>query len=289
MSSKIYFSQRQAFSFRRQLINLTTRLHHTLAPGHACKVAKKVLLTPERSKRKVDEPAGLIRRKVKTTEGNMMTYSLGTGPTWVLGHGWSGSSSQFFSLMEHIAASGFTALAFDNPAHGESEGQYGHLPGFVAALNDILAQQEAIVGVIAHSMGGAMVLESRHPLLEDKPVLLVAPVLNYTENLFSTVERSGYSMKLFNAVVDDIAQAYQYPLDRINPAARLEQRLADVVIVHDRKDRFASFSHSEKIGELEHVTLFPTDGLGHGRILQSDQLKRGFDHLVALTEASRAA
>ncbi|MCG7588345.1 alpha/beta hydrolase [Photobacterium sp. OFAV2-7] len=281
MSSKIYFRQGKGFDLRRGMINLTTRLHHTIAPGHARKVAKNLLLTPDRSKRQVEEPAGLIRRQIDTSEGKIMTYQLGEGPTWILGHGWSGSSSQFFSLMEHIAAAGYTALAFDNPAHGESEGRYGHLPGFVKAFDGVLDQQASIAGVIAHSMGGAMVLESRHALLEGKPVLLVAPVLNYTENLVSTVRRSGYSMKLFDEVVGEIAETYQYALESIDPLERLKARLGSAVIVHDKADRFASFAHSKQAGQYDHVKLLATEGLGHGRILNSDPLRQAFDSLVS--------
>ncbi|MGF1716292.1 alpha/beta hydrolase [Photobacterium chitinilyticum] len=281
MSSKIYFKQGKGLDLRRGLINLTTRLHHTVAPRHARKVAKNLLLTPDRGKRCTREPVGLIRRQIETTEGKIMTYQLGLGPTWILGHGWSGSSSQFYSLMEHIAAAGYTALAFDNPAHGESEGRYGHLPGFVKVFDEVLDQQASIVGVIAHSMGGAMVLESRHSLLKGKPILLVAPVLNYTENLVSTVKRSGYSMKLFNEVVGEISETYQYSLESIDPLERLKTHFGETVIVHDKGDRFASFQHSETACNLDHVKLLATEGLGHGRILNSAPLRQAFDSLVA--------
>ena len=280
MSSKIYFKQGKGFDLRRGMINLTTRLHHTVAPRHARKVAKNLLLTPVRGKRRTSEPVGLIRRQIETTEGKIMTYQLGEGPTWILGHGWSGSSSQFYSLMEYIVAAGYTALAFDNPAHGESEGRYGHLPGFVKAFDEVLDQQASIAGVIAHSMGGAMVLESRHSQLEGKPILLVAPVLNYTENLVSTVKRSGYSMKLFNEVVGEIAETYQYSLESIDPLERLKTHLGATIIVHDKADRFASFKHSETAGNFDHVQLLATEGLGHGRILNSDPLRQAFDSLV---------
>lgn len=280
MSSKIYFKQGKGVNLRRGMINLTTRLHHTVAPHHARKVAKNLLLTPERSKQKIAEPAGLIRRQIDTTEGKLMTYQLGKGPIWILGHGWSGSSSQFYLLMEHIAAAGYTALAFDNPAHGESEGRYGHLPGFVKAFDEMLDQQDCIAGVVAHSMGGAMVLESRHSHLEGKPILLVAPVLNYTENLVNTVKRSGYSMKLFDEVVGEIAETYHYSLDSIDPLARLKTHARATVIVHDKDDRFASFEHSAQAGEFEHVRLLATEGLGHGRILKSDSLRQAFDSLI---------
>ncbi|GAL04214.1 hypothetical protein JCM19237_2365 [Photobacterium aphoticum] len=37
MSSKIYFQKSGKVNVRRQLVNLSTRLHHRLAPKHAKK------------------------------------------------------------------------------------------------------------------------------------------------------------------------------------------------------------------------------------------------------------
>lgn len=281
MSSKIYFSQSKRFNVRKSMVNMTTRLHHVLAPKHAKKTARKILLTPVRSRQPSSLPENLLKKLVETSEGKMMTYQLGSGPIWVLGHGWSGSASQFFPLMEHIAASGYTAIAFDNPAHGQSEGIYGHLPGFIKAFDGVLdALEEPIAGVVAHSMGGAMILESRHSALEGKPVLLVAPVLNYAENLVTMVERSGYSSKLFNELIDDIAVEYQCPFDSINPFVRLESRQSSAIIVHDKADKFASFKQSQQASEMQHVQLFATEGLGHGRILKSPPLLAAFDKIT---------
>ncbi|MCV5752037.1 lysophospholipase, partial [Escherichia coli] len=131
---------------------------------------------------------------------------------WVLTHGWSGTASQFYPLMEHIAACGFTALAYDHPAHGESDGQYGHIPGFVRGLEEVLdSVEEGVAGLVGHSMGTTSALECRHHKLENKPLLLIAPVLNYGENLFGSIARSGYSMKLFKAVVSEVEDQYGYP------------------------------------------------------------------------------
>ncbi|KLV06995.1 esterase [Photobacterium aquae] len=280
MSSKIYFKQGQGQKYQRKVINWVTRLHHRLAPSHARKVARNLFLTPDRFDRGVVEPEGLVKASIETAEGKLMTYRLGRGPVWLLCHGWSGASSQFFTLMAHIAKLGYTALAFDNIAHGESAGSHAHLPGFIAALNCVLDQEPDITGVVAHSMGSAMVLESRHPQLAGKPILLVAPVLNYTENLLISVEKSGYSMRLFDEVVSEVADEYGYPLADIDPQQQLKRHRAPVVIVHDRGDRFASFSLSEEAAALPHVTLVATEGLGHGRIMQSEPLMQAFDGLA---------
>ncbi|MEH6529825.1 MAG: alpha/beta hydrolase [Photobacterium frigidiphilum] len=280
MSSKIYFSQNKRFNMLKYMINITTRLHHVIAPKHARHIARKILLTPVRRRQPSTLPDNMVRKVVETPEGKMMTYQLGSGPVWVLGHGWSGSASQFFTLMEHIAATGYTAIAFDNPAHGQSEGIYGHLPGFIKAFDGVLdTLEEPVAGVVAHSMGGAIILESRHQALEGKPVLLVAPVLNYAENLLGMVERSGYSTKVFHELIDEIAVEYQYPLESINPLIRLEMLQSSAIIVHDKGDKIAPFEQSQQASEMKHVQLFATEGLGHGRILKSPPLLAAFDQL----------
>lgn len=155
MSEKIYFNTSQKFSLKRSLVNWTTRLHHTLAPSHAKRTARKLLLTPARTQSKNLPPQGLRKGQVDTAHGTLTTYVLGEGPVWVLTHGWSGTASQFFPLMAHIASRGFTALAYDHPAHGESSGDVGHIPAFVEGLDAVLDSLDEVAGLVGHSMGTA--------------------------------------------------------------------------------------------------------------------------------------
>jgi esterase/lipase len=280
MSQKIYFGTEKKFSFKRSALNTFTRLHYILIPNHAKKMGRKLLLTPVRTKPKNDEPTGLIKSKLKSSEGELTLYQLGKGPVWVLAHGWSGNSSQYYPLMEHIASNGFTAVAFDHSAHGQSEGKHAHLPAFIEGLNAVLDEQDEVAGVISHSMGTAAVLECCHIKLEQAPLLLIAPVLNYTENLFRSIERSGYSIKLFQAIVGDIEEKYQRNIDSFNPYQRLQQRTTQTIIVHDKKDRFSSFDLSKSASEnIKHVTLYPTENQGHGRVMASKEAMKAFNVL----------
>ncbi|WP_162047732.1 alpha/beta hydrolase [Vibrio taketomensis] len=282
MSEKIYFNTSTKFSFKRTLVNLSTRLHHRVAPRHAERTARKLLLTPVRTKPKNQSPQGIVKGYVESKEGKLTTYSLGSGPVWVLTHGWSGSASQFFPLMEHIASRGYTALAYDHPAHGESEGAFGHIPAFVNGLDAILDSVDDVAGLIGHSMGTASAIECRHAKLVDKPLLLIAPVLDYLDNLFGSVSRSGYSMRLFNAVVDKLQQGYNYPLHSIDPYNKLKLRQSATIIVHDEADKFTKFSVSQRAAqEMENVSLVATQGQGHGRVMKCDQVMSSFDKLVS--------
>lgn len=281
MSSNIYFNTRNKFTIRRSMINIGTRLHYSIAPAHALKTARNLLLTPVRSTAKNEDPVGLLRSTHMTSEGRLNTYQMGNGPVWILSHGWSGSASQFFPLMEHIAKQGFTALAYDHPAHGQSEGRHAHLPAFVQAFDELVDNVDDVAGIIAHSMGSASVLESRHPKVQALPFLLIAPLLNYVENLYDMVGKSGYSMKLFGEMIKKIEDKYQYNLDTINPYQKLISRHQKTIIVHDKRDRFADFSSSEAAAnEAMNIDLIPTQGQGHGRVIQSDLTMTAFDNLV---------
>lgn len=281
MSDKIYFNTSTKFSIKRSLIGATTNLHYILAPSHAKKTARKLLLTPVRSEPKNSEPQGLIKGEVATRDGALKTYTLGSGPVWVLTHGWSGTASQFYPLMEHIAAKGFTALAYDHPAHGGSDGVYGHIPAFVNGLEAILDSVEDVAGLIGHSMGTASALECKHAKLENKPLLLIAPVLDYLDNLFGSVARSGYSMKLFEAVVGEVEEQFNYPIQSVDPYGKLALRQSNTIIVHDEKDKFTKYSVSERAAnEMERVTLVTTQGQGHGRVMKCPQVFESFDALI---------
>ncbi|MFM4929733.1 alpha/beta hydrolase [Aeromonas dhakensis] len=284
MSSKIYFNTRR-FSPSKWLLGLGTRLHHTLAPAHAKRTASKLLLTPQRNQRDDSAPAELIKQAVHTSEGTLMSYRLGQGPVWLLMHGWSGSASQFYPLMSHIAAQGFTAIAYDHPAHGHSAGHTGHLPRFVRAFDELVEKMAAecgtLQGVIAHSMGGAVTLSSRRRELDTLPLLLISPVLDYVPQLYGMVARSGYSIRLFDAVVKEIEQEYQHPLSTVDPLGRLAGRSGPAIIVHDEEDRFAPHGDSLRATQDGRTRLVSTRGLGHGRILASAPAFAAFDQLSA--------
>ncbi|MFM5814379.1 alpha/beta hydrolase [Aeromonas dhakensis] len=284
MSSKIYFNTRR-FSPSKWLLGLGTRLHHTLAPAHAKRTASKLLLTPQRNQRDDTTPAGLAKQAVHTSEGTLMSYRLGQGPVWLLMHGWSGSASQFYPLMSHIAAQGFTAIAYDHPAHGHSAGHTGHLPRFVRAFDELVEKMTAecgpLQGVIAHSMGGAVTLSSRRRELDALPLLLISPVLDYVPQLYGMVARSGYSIRLFDAVVKEIEQEYQHPLSTVDPLGRLAGRSGAAIIVHDEEDRFAPHGDSLRATQDGRTRLVSTRGLGHGRILASAPAFAAFEQLSA--------
>ncbi|RXJ72125.1 alpha/beta hydrolase [Veronia nyctiphanis] len=282
MSSKIYFSdkEKRRLGVSRALINISTRAYFNIAPKSAVKTARKLFLTPAKAKNKNTTPGGMVTSDVMSASGKIRVYRLGVGPTWVMAHGWSGSANQFFPLMEKVAAMGFTAVAYDQPAHGGSEGHEAHIPNMLAALKAVLGDVGDVEGLICHSMGGSVSLHIADEVLQGKPCLLIAPALFYWKNAKNTVRRVGVHMSLYDAVINEVSREYNFLPSDFDPDQRLIEMSSPVTIVHDRNDKFAPFEASEKAALCSHINLIATEGLGHGSIIKSDQVATAFRALA---------
>lgn len=107
--------------------------------------------------------------------------TVGSGPSVMLLHGWTGFKEAWGDLPAAIAAAGMCAITVDLPGWGaspESPRQRRDAWGYADAL-DVLIDQHAPVAVIGHSMGGqvAVVTAHRWPGRISRLVLIATPVV----------------------------------------------------------------------------------------------------------------
>jgi len=251
------------------VIRTISSVLNKVAPKLAIRQAQKLLLTPAKGRKKIPVPQGMIIEKVDGGQGQLQQYRLGAGDIVLLTHGWSGSASQFFPLMEKIAKAGFQAIAFDHYGHGESSGKVAHLPLFIKGVHDLvlLHGEHNIRCVVSHSMGTVSALN----LPKHIPHLLIAPVFNMFDSLRKSVFDSGMSPPLFERLLKEIENTHEIQFkDAVSEQhiGLIEQPLN---IVHDEEDRFAPLSASESVArEHKMITVHKTQGQGHGRIINSD-------------------
>jgi len=75
------------------------------------------------------------------------------GRTILLMHGWGGSRAQMTGFVDPLLSARYRVVAYDQPAHGESDGKLTNLLE-IAPTMDIIAKQEGNFDVIiAHSFG----------------------------------------------------------------------------------------------------------------------------------------
>lgn len=280
MSSKIYFTNNQSRGLLWWVIHLITSSMLLLSTAKRVKLANKLLLKPVR-RNIIHIPASMHLERLTTDYGEVQLYSVGQGPVVLLSHGWSGSASQLFGLMDKIAAMGYQAVAFDQFAHGRSSGDIANLFLFIKAQQSVLAhvhKNNSVAAIVTHSMAGtaAMNLCDNHT-----PMLLIAPVFDFAHSLFSKVEESGVNKQLLVDVLSALEKQHHIKVSDIDPRQHIVKSTNPIHIVHDRGDQFAPYKDSEmQQGLVQHITLTATEGLGHGRIINSNETLSAFQQMM---------
>jgi len=281
MSSKIYFSDNDKRPMSFHVIRTISGFLNKVAPNFAIAQAEKLLLTPAKSKKEKAVPNGMIIEQIRGGNGHLQQYKLGEGAIVLLTHGWSGSASQFFGLMEQIAQAGFQAIAFDHYGHANSSGKVAHLPLFIKGVNDLvmLHGQENIHCIVSHSMGTVAALN----LPKKMTHLLIAPVFGFYDSLRKSVADSGMSSQLFERLLVKIETNYDIKFKEAVSEQHIGLVEGSINIVHDVDDRFAIFSGSQSMADqYSNVVLHATQGEGHGRVINSDMTWQVLKRLLKL-------
>jgi pimeloyl-ACP methyl ester carboxylesterase len=232
--------------------------------GRAREVAQ-ALLTPSR---RAPRPSAIVwdrRETVAAHYGPIATFTIGTGPTVVLVHGWEADHADMDAFVAPLLARGRRVVTFDLPAHGESSGERAALPDLVSALEDVIAAAGDVDAIVAHSVGCATTALALAAGTALRRVAFVAPPLRYAAFARYYAERHGVEG---DAIVAALAEAGVdvAPLDIRKNAAAVNVPL---LIVHSRDDRVCDSTNATKIADVwENARVTFVDGLGHTRILR---------------------
>lgn len=215
---------------------------------------------------------------------SLKAYVWGEGKTVMLMHGWGSRASHLAFLGKNIAKSGFRVVAFDGPAHGNSEFNGSHprssLPEFCRAIFHLSNHFGPIYGFLGHSFGGAAAAFSAcgqanlsgYRVEVEKLVLVSSP-----SGIKAMVKHYCQNHKLPDgsepAVIAQLEK--EFPLNikdyEINDA--LKKFSGDVLVVHDVDDQEVLIEEARQMVEgHRHVSLVETSGEGHRKILASRSL-----------------
>ncbi|WP_105169814.1 alpha/beta fold hydrolase [Pseudoalteromonas sp. T1lg23B] len=269
MSSKIYFSDKSgAKPLSYYGIKALSSTVARIAPTVGKKFARRLLLTPVRHRSKVSKPQGMSDYTINTQFEALHVYEIGQGPVVLFTHGWSGSASQFYPLMEKVAAIGYKAVAFDHYAHGMSAGREANLPLFIRAIDAVKKHLNVEVhAAISHSMGCVAALN----ILDPRSHILIAPPFDFYNGFEQRILSTGISKTLFKSVIHSVEQQHQMRFASLLPELHLAKH-DNMLIIHDVQDRFALYDNTQTVvKQYPHVQLLSTQGLGHGRIINDEQ------------------
>ncbi|MCF6246627.1 MAG: lysophospholipase [Desulfobacula sp.] len=215
----------------------------------------------------------------------LKAYQWGKGPAVVFIHGWAGRGIQFSRYISSLTQAGFSVLTFDHIGHGESDGKTANYFRFSNAVYDFLETrpQLDVHTIVAHSLGASAVINYLWRSKRKINTILIAPALNLIEMLNVTFERYGVPIAAFNALIDEIEVNSGRSFALENPIDLLSKVTQNILIVHDTKDKAVPYEESWNASLLQNnISLFPTNGLGHIRILEDESL---IAHLVKRIES----
>jgi pimeloyl-ACP methyl ester carboxylesterase len=269
-----------SLSFPKISTNVRFAASALLFPELAGAWAERLFLSPPRSGGAaaaldlIDARSVLFEHKGR----HIATWSWGSrdAPAVILAHGWGGYAAQMRAFVFPLLSAGYRVIAYDQPAHGVSEGKLTGLPDFADVLADLAWQHGDVRAFIGHSLGGAagaLALASGRARF-DKVVLVSPPA-----------DLVGYSRRFARwhwmpeavrrAMQSSIEERYGVLWENLE-IARLAPRLrADALVIHDRDDRMVPWTQGAQVAHLwQGARLMSTDGLGHGRILADDGVTR---------------
>src|SRR4029077_10543344 len=151
-----------------------------LFPDLAGAWAERLFLTPPRAPDAaasaldlIDARSGYIVHKGR----HIMTWRWGApdAPAVLLAHGWGGHAAQMRAFVFPLLAEGYRVIAYDQPAHGLSEGKLTGLPDFAGALAAVASHHGNVHHVIAHSLGGVATAIALSRGMSLRSAVLISP------------------------------------------------------------------------------------------------------------------
>lgn len=198
------------------------------------------------------------------------------GPAVLLMHGWGGARAQMTGFVEPLLAAGYRVVAYDQPAHGESNGRITNVLEIAPTMDLVMQREGKFEAIIAHSFGTLITSYALVKRNFPPPSKLV---------YFGSFNRLLDSLPRFQALAnlpDEIIAGLRgmiYEnfgrdvLDVIVNENLVKQIHIPALMFHDRVDNATPVEDSRMIANAwTEAQFIETDGLGHRGALQSSEI-----------------
>lgn len=190
-------------------------------------------------------------------------------------HGWGGRGVQLGAFVKPLVEGGFRVVAYDAPAHGDSDGRTSSLPALARALADVVAETGPAYGVVGHSLGASAVALALSDGLAALRAVLIAPAIDNLAGIARFAHVVGVPVEDEPALRREIERRTRSRLEDVALVPRLPRVTARVLVFHDGEDPEVPFSEGETLARLvPDGELVVTHGLGHHRIARDPSVVR---------------
>lgn len=215
--------------------------------------------------------------RVPFEDGELAVTTWGSnGPAVLLMHGWGGARAQMTGFVDPLLFAGYRVVAYDQPAHGESDGKLTNLLE-IAPTMDLIAKQEGpFDAIIAHSFG--TLISSYSLVNRNFPAPSKLVYFGAFNQLMDALPRFQAIAQLPDEIMDGLREMINEKfgkdvLDAIVNEILVQQIHIPALMFHDKSDNVTPVEDSRAIARAwQNVQYIETDGLGHRGALQSKEI-----------------
>ena len=266
--------------FKLKAIKTWFRFGGAVTPRLVARVAYGVFFTRPFRHKPLPSDVELISQahiaEINFENRRLRGYVWGDGERVVLlAHGWSSHALTMRRFIQALTKQGFKVIAFDAPAHGNSEGVRTNGMQYRRFLHKLVLQYQPYA-IIAHSLGGICTL-SELPQIKD---FKVAKVITLAMPVTSTimVQRFLEQATLHHLAYSHFERYVERRMGIDHNNFDLQQIYPDGIsynglIVHDTRDSVIPYTEGAKLSQLwPSATMLTTHGLDHSGILKDNQV-----------------
>jgi pimeloyl-ACP methyl ester carboxylesterase len=274
------------FSERIYLQYLRTKFKtiSKVAPATAGRMAFDLFCTPYPKYKKRKAPA-IFHHATKRTvllSDNTTIHGFEWLPnkpndqTVLIAHGYASYAYKFEHYIAPLLKLGYRVLAFDAPAHGQSEGKHIHVVVYQEAIQKIMEQAGPIHHFIGHSLGAltlSMIAEQIDQA-EARKFVLIAPATKTTTTFANFFKMMHLNEATINAFIQYVRSRTSHTVEYFAADRALTNYQGPVLWVHDEKDLVCPYEDiiHFKVNAPSNIKFLITNGLGHNKVYKTTEV-----------------
>ena len=193
-------------------------------------------------------------------------------------HGFGSAAYKFEAYVAPLVKKGYEVLAFDAPAHGNSEGKTVNAVEYAQMIDKVIGLYGPIDRFVAHSFGGIALSLALEKIAHDPStkIVFIAPATETS----SAVDGAFAMLKINDAGVkkefhDMIFRISGRETAWFSIRRAIKNIRAEVLWIHDEEDDITPLSDALKVKEDNHsnINFVITKGLGHRKIYHDQEIK----------------
>ena len=193
-------------------------------------------------------------------------------------HGFDSQAYKFARYITPLTEKGYEVLAFDGPAHGDSEGKTVNAQEYAGMIKEVIKRYGPFNGFIAHSFGGTAVSIALEDLQPDKNtrVVFIAPATETSTTLNRAMDLLHVTDKKVKAGINDIIfELSGKGVEWFSMKRMMRHINATILWFHDEDDDATPVADALSVREenLPNIEFVITKGLGHRRIYHDKDVR----------------